>query len=58
MNPTFTPNDLAIANPLAYFDSKIQRFDIVVIKAPRFSQQKNDQTGDVRFIERVIGLPN
>lgn len=58
MLPTITPNDALIANPFEFSSDKIKRFDIVVIKAPEYIKKRTNQTGDIRFIERIIGLPN
>jgi signal peptidase I len=58
MSPTITQNDMAIANPFAYSSASVERFDLVVIKSPEYVMKRSNQTGDVRWIERVIALPN
>jgi signal peptidase I len=58
MLPTIGTNDMCVANPLAYVDSKVQRFDIVVFQAPEDVKRIRNMSGDVRYVQRIIGLPN
>lgn len=58
MKPTITVNDMCVTNPTAYSSKPIERFDIVVFQSPEEIKKRFNQTGDVRYIKRVIGLPN
>ena len=49
---------MAVTNPTYYYSNPIERFDIVVFQAPDSVKESGKQTGDVRFIKRIIGLPN
>lgn len=57
MKPTITQNDYCVANPFAYSYGKVERFDIVVFKAPEEHRQKQ-KNENLRWVERIIGLPN
>ena len=57
MLPTISENDMAIAEPGYYKSNPVERFDIVVIQAPEYVKKLTKETGDVRFMKRVIGLP-
>lgn len=57
MLPSISQDDMAVTNPTYYSSNLIERFDIVVFQAPEFAKKLGNETGDVRFIKRVIGLP-
>ncbi len=57
MKPTITQNDYFLANPFAYSSGKVERFDIVVFKAPEEHRQKQ-KNENLRWVERIVGLPN
>ena len=57
MKPTIGPDDMCIANPLAYSFSEIKRFEIVVFKANE-EQRKRFNDNNLRYSMRIIGLPN
>ncbi|HEV7644143.1 MAG TPA: signal peptidase I [Pyrinomonadaceae bacterium] len=58
MSPTLNPGDACTSNPLAYISDPVERFDIVVFNAPESTKKRTGESGDVKFIARVIGLPN
>ena len=58
MHPTISADDLCYANPLAYEVNEIERFDIVIFKAPEEIQRLFESEYDARYIKRIIGLPN
>ena len=58
MAPTITPDDMCITNPLAYSSSSIEGFDIVVFEGSEESKKLHDINGEVRYLRRVVGLPN
>jgi signal peptidase I len=58
MLPTIGINDMLVANPVAYWNTSIQRFDIVVFQAPEETKRQRKISGDVRYVQRIIGLPN
>jgi signal peptidase I len=58
MIPTIQIGDTCIVNKFEYSANPIQRFDIVAFKAPEDAKQMSNETGDVMFIKRIIGLPN
>jgi signal peptidase I len=58
MLPTIGLNDALVANPVEYWDAPIQRFDIVVFQAPDEVKKSRNMSGDVRYVQRIIGLPN
>ncbi len=51
MQPTFYTGDLVVVNRAAYFFSRPQRGDVIVLHSPH-------STGSDDLIKRVIGLPN
>jgi signal peptidase I len=57
MKPTITQNDYCLANPFAYSSGKVERFDVVIFKAPEEQRQKQ-KNENIRWVERIIGLPN
>jgi signal peptidase I len=57
MSPTLNPGDAFTANPFAYQSDPVGRFEIVVFKAPEEVKRFTGETGEVRFVQRVIGLP-
>jgi signal peptidase I len=57
MKPTIMQNDMCLANPFAYTSDKVERFDIVVFKAPEKQRQKQGNE-NLRWMERIMGLPN
>lgn len=58
MLPNLGQKDMAVTNPVYYKSNPIERFDIVVFEAPEFAKKLSNESGDIRFIKRVIGLPN
>lgn len=58
MLPTISQNDMAVNAPGYYSSNPVERFDIVVFQAPEFAKKIAKESGDVRYIKRVIGLPN
>ncbi len=56
MLPTIKVGDTCIVNQYSEFE--IQRFDIVMFKAPEAAKKMTRETGDVKYISRIIGLPN
>jgi signal peptidase I len=58
MLPTIGLNDAIVANPAEYWDAPIQRFDIVVFQAPDEVKKSRKMEGDIRYVQRIIGLPN
>jgi signal peptidase I len=57
MSPTLKIGDAFTVNPLAYQSDPVERFDIVVFKAPEEIKKLSGESGDVRFVKRIIGLP-
>jgi signal peptidase I len=57
MAPTLDTEDMCKADPFAYSNHPIERFDIVVYQAPEEIKKRFGKTGDILFIKRVIGLP-
>lgn len=57
MLPTISRRDMCVANPFAYSNADIQRFDIVVFEMPVSEKRRLDVKGSVRHMKRVIGLP-
>lgn len=57
MKPTITYDDMCVANPLTFDANDIKRFDIVVFN-PNEEQRKRANDENVRYMMRVIGLPN
>jgi signal peptidase I len=58
MSPTLNPGDAFTVNPFAYKSNPIERFDIVVFEAPDDMKKLLGVSGEMRFVMRVIGLPN
>jgi signal peptidase I len=58
MRPTITIDDMCITDQFAYSSKPIERFDMVVFQSPEEIKKRFNQAGDVRYIKRVIGLPN
>ncbi|MEP6903625.1 MAG: signal peptidase I [Actinomycetota bacterium] len=56
MLPTIKVGDTCIVDQ--YSKIEIQRFDIVMFKAPEAAKKMTRETGDVKYISRIIGLPN
>lgn len=56
MLPTIKVGDTCIVDQ--YSKIEIRRFDIVMFKAPEYAKRVSRETGDVKFISRIIGLPN
>lgn len=56
MLPTIKVGDTCIVDQ--YSKVEIQRFDIVMFKAPEWAKKMTRETGDVKYISRIIGLPN
>jgi signal peptidase I len=57
MLPALGRQDMCKANPFAYSNAPVERFDIVVYQAPEDVKRRNQTSGDVLYIKRVIGLP-
>lgn len=57
MLPTIDSDDLCVANPLAYSFDEVQRFDLIVFSPPE-EMRKRVKDEAVRYLDRVIGLPN
>lgn len=57
MIPTIQIGDSIVVNKYAYSSDKIERFDIVVFKAPEEHKQRNNNQ-DTVYAKRIIGLPN
>ncbi len=56
MLPTIQVGDTCIVDQYSSFE--IKRFDIVMFKAPEAAKRMTGVTGDIKYISRVIGLPN
>ena len=56
MLPTIQVGDTCIVDQYNSFE--IKRFDIVMFKAPEAAKRMTRETGDIKYISRVIGLPN
>ena len=56
MLPTIKVGDTCVVDQYSNFE--IQRFDIVMFKAPEAAKKMTRETGDVKYISRIIGLPN
>lgn len=57
MKPTINIGDICYANPFAYSNKKIERFDLVVFQSTEMATIHN-LPKDTRYIKRVVGLPN
>ncbi len=55
MSPALKIGDVCKAESLA--DSSIERFDIVVFNMPEDIKKLTGETGSVKIIARVVGLP-
>ncbi|HEX8734797.1 MAG TPA: signal peptidase I [Pyrinomonadaceae bacterium] len=58
MSPALNIGDAFTVNPFADKSEPIKRFDIVVFQAPEETKKISGESGDVRYVMRVIGLPN
>ena len=56
MLPNIKVGDTCIVDQ--YSSAPIERFDIVMFNAPEWAKKISDEKGDVKFIKRIIGLPN
>ncbi len=56
MLPTIQVGDTCIVDQYRSFE--IKRFDIVMFNAPEAAKKMTGVTGDIKYISRVIGLPN
>lgn len=56
MQPAINPGDTCIVNPFSEVNP--QRFDIVIFNAPEIAKQISRETGDIKYMSRIIGLPN
>lgn len=56
MLPTIKVGETCIVDQ--YSSNQVERFDIVMFNAPDYAKQVSRQEGDVKFISRVVGLPN
>jgi signal peptidase I len=57
MLPTIDGDDLCVANPFAYSFDEVKRFDLIVY-TPHEEQRKRVNDNNMRYLHRVIGLPN
>lgn len=57
MLPTIGKDDLCVANPLAYSFGDVERFDLIVFR-PNEDQRKRFNDEQLKYLQRVIGLPN
>ena len=55
MLPTIKVGDTCIVDQ--YSSIHIERFDIVMIKAPEWTKNVGIEKGDVKYVKRIIGLP-
>ncbi|HQU83996.1 MAG TPA: signal peptidase I [Pyrinomonadaceae bacterium] len=55
MVPTIKVGDTCIVDQ--YSKIEVQRFDIVMFKASEAAKKMTRETGDVKYISRIIGLP-
>jgi signal peptidase I len=58
MSPTLDPDDMCLANPFVYASAPVERFDIVVFNAPEEIKKRAGESGNIKSISRVVGLPN
>jgi len=57
MSPTINPGDGAIGDEVSYrLGAQIERFDIVVFKAPKHPTMGSTDEYEVKYVFRVIGL--
>lgn len=56
MLPTIKVGETCIVDQ--YSSASIERFDIVMFNAPEYAKQISREKGDVKFISRIVGLPN
>jgi len=56
MLPTIKIGNTCIVDQ--YSKIEIRRFDIVMFKAPEAATKLTRETGNVKYISRIIGLPN
>ena len=56
MLPTIQVGDTCIVDQ--YSKIEIKRFDIVMFSVPEEVKKMTGETGDVKYISRIIGLPN
>ena len=56
MLPTIKVGETCIVDQ--YSEVKVQRFDIVMFSAPEAAKKLTKETGDVKYIARIVGLPN
>jgi len=56
MLPTIKVGETCIVDQ--YGKIEIQRFDIVMFNAPEWAKKISNEKGDIKFIKRIIGLPN
>ncbi len=56
MLPTIKVGETCVVDQ--YSSIEVQRFDIVMFKAPEAAKKITREEGDVKYISRVIGLPN
>ena len=55
MLPTIQVGDTCVVDQYSSFE--IKRFDIVMFKAPESAKRMMRETGDIKYISRIIGLP-
>jgi signal peptidase I len=56
MLPTIKVGDTCIVDQ--YSEIEVKRFDIIMFKAPEEAKKLTKETGNVKYISRIIGLPN
>lgn len=56
MLPTIKVGETCIVDQ--YSEIEVKRFDIVMFQAPEAAKKMTRETGDVKYISRIVGLPN
>jgi len=56
MLPNIKVGDTCIVDQYSF--TPLQRFDIVMFNAPEWAKKISNETGDIKFIKRIVGLPN
>ena len=57
MLPTIKVRSTVLVNPFEYSFNEIERFDIIVFKAPIETVEKSGLKESVKYVMRVVGLP-
>ena len=58
MLPTIKVGDNCVINKFEYSNKPIERLDIVVFNAPEWAKKFTKSESDVKYLKRIIGLPN